>query len=132
METSYKAHYTTMNGDYAVKKFATKITIPMGSTLHCVEVDQDPLYQMVEDELDRVAEKHGADRTLDWGMWSLILGEEVGELQQAMLDSIDRAKLSRSVQRGDLEAIKNEVIQVAAVSLNILNDVLKRIDDFNG
>ena len=78
--------------------------------------------QLVAIERQRQDEKWGADRTLPWGDWPLILGEEVGELQRAMLES--RFAENPTVA---LAHIINEAVQVAAVAVALVEDARRRI-----
>lgn len=82
-------------------------------------------YQLIEAECQRNDQRWGADRTQDWGLWSLILGEEVGELQQAMLE--DAMGTRPATLRGmDLRHIIAEATQVAAVAVEIIRDAQRR------
>lgn len=89
-------------------------------------------YDIIEDECQRNDARWGADRTQDWGMWSMILGEEVGELQQAMYNHIERHHLGVAVQRGDLTCILAEAMQVAAVAVEVMRDAARRLEKLNG
>ncbi len=91
------------------------------------QTTQQVILQAIAIERDRQDEKWGADRTLPWGDWSLILGEEVGELQRAMLES----RFAEN-QIAALDHIITEAVQVAAVAVALVEDARRRIEGAPG
>ncbi|MNY39778.1 hypothetical protein D3C86_1744800 [compost metagenome] len=84
---------------------------------------QELVLQLVVAERQRQDDKWGASDPLPWGDWSLILGEEVGELQQAMLES----RFTEN-QIAALAYIIEEAVQVAAVAVALVEDARRRLD----
>ena len=64
-------------------------------------------------ELGRAEEKFGSTRWpgTSFDQWGLVLGEEVGEVQQAMIEA--------SFGDGPVEAICKEAVQVAAMAYKV-------------
>ncbi|BBO64894.1 TPA: MazG-like family protein [Serratia marcescens] len=63
-------------------------------------------------EMDRQDAKWGADRELSPFIWASILGEEVGEFNQAILHDYYGGKFAGTS--------REELVQVAAVALQII------------
>lgn len=63
-------------------------------------------------EMNRQDFKWGADRNLDPFLWASILGEEVGEFNQAILHDYYGGKCAGTS--------RDEMVQVAAVALQII------------
>lgn len=63
-------------------------------------------------EMDRQDIKWGADRNLSPFMWASILGEEVGEFNQAILHDYYGGKFAGTG--------RDELVQIAAVALQII------------
>lgn len=63
-------------------------------------------------EMDRQDTKWGADRDLSPFLWASILGEEVGEFNQAILHDYYGGKCAGTS--------RDEMVQVAAVALQII------------
>ncbi|MCY9846605.1 MazG-like family protein [Pectobacterium jejuense] len=63
-------------------------------------------------EMDRQDIKWGADRDLDPFIWAAILGEEVGEYNQAILHDHYGGKCAGTC--------REELVQIAAVALQII------------
>lgn len=91
------------------------------------DVSRQEALAIVDKERDRQDAKWGADRTLPWGDWSLILGEEVGEVNKAMLESRwnDNQTLA-------LAEIIDEASQVAAVAVALIEDARRRLAGIPG
>ena len=73
-------------------------------------------------ERQRQDAKWGADRTLDFGTWVTILGEEYGEVCRAILESRDGVD--------SVAHVREELVQVAAVAVAAIEGVdrlLRRI-----
>jgi NTP pyrophosphatase (non-canonical NTP hydrolase) len=71
---------------------------------------QSEILAMINRERDRQDAKWGPDRTLSGPFWNLILGEEVGEVAEAML-------------RKDLADLRSELVQVAAVAVAMIEAI---------
>lgn len=63
-------------------------------------------------EMQRQDNKWGADRNLDPFLWASILGEEVGEFNQAILHDHYGGKFAGTA--------REEIVQIAAVALQII------------
>ncbi|MGC0950895.1 MazG-like family protein [Pantoea agglomerans] len=63
-------------------------------------------------EMDRQDAKWGADRDLNPFLWASILGEEIGEFNQAILHDYYGGKCAGTS--------RDEMVQVAAVALQII------------
>lgn len=63
-------------------------------------------------EMNRQDVKWGADRDLNPFIWASILGEEVGEFNQAILHDLYGGKFSGTS--------RDELVQIAAVALQII------------
>ena len=76
----------------------------------------DHVSEDVYSEIKKQDKKWGADRNLDYFQWNTILTEEVGEFSQAALHT----------KFGGKEAgrMYEEIIQVAAVAMQIANNIL--------
>lgn len=69
------------------------------------------VFTMVERELKRQAFEWGRDRNLHPTLWALVLGEEVGEVSEAIL-------------KGERDNYPRELVQVAAVAIAAVEDWL--------
>lgn len=83
------------------------------------------IHDAIDTERDRQDAKWGADRTLPFGDWSMILGEEVGEVNEAMLDAT-YGKPDKRIAH--LEHLEVELIQVAAVAVAIVEQIRRQLD----
>ena len=63
-------------------------------------------------EMERQDSKWGSDRNLDPFLWAAILGEEVGEFNQAILHDYYGGKCAGTS--------RDELVQIAAVALQII------------
>jgi hypothetical protein len=79
------------------------------------------IYTDIGTERARQDAKWGSQRHLPWGEWSMILGEEYGEACQEMLNN-------RFGGNKHLSELREELIQVAAVSVAIIEAVDVMID----
>lgn len=81
--------------------------------------------------LERIRQNHkwGDQSHLPLPTWFLILSEEVGELSEAILETeLEGAH----PERGGLENIREEAIQVAAVATALVETLIKREGEKNG
>lgn len=83
-------------------------------------------FREIEAECERNDVRWGADRMQSWGLWSMILGEEVGELNQAMLEHQSMNMDWPEAVASRLARIEEEAIQVAAVAVEIIRDAQRR------
>ena len=86
------------------------------NTRRCGVRNYELIAQMVKNEIDRQDIKWDADRRQHPFVWNAILTEEVGEFAQAALQSGYGGKHAGT----ELE----EIIQVAAVAMQIANDLV--------
>ena len=82
--------------------------------------------ESVLDEMEDQDRTWGADRDQDLSFWHLILSEEVGEFAEAIL----HYDVGAPKQAG----LRNEIVQVAAVALQIIeyidrNELMETIDE---
>ena len=88
-----------------------------------------PTRQLVADtmillERHRQLAKWGDQSTRSWGDWCMILGEEYGELCEAMYETAIQTQHSKP-ERGGLDAIRREAVQVAAVAMAIVEATVR-------
>ena len=76
---------------------------------------REPIYRDIDDERERQERKFGPQRH-DWAVWSAILSEECGEVAEACL----RARWGED---RDLDHLREELIQVAAVAVQIVEKI---------
>lgn len=80
---------------------------------------------LVIEERARQLAKWGDQSNRSWGDWSMILGEEYGELCEAMYETAIKTEHSKP-ELGGLDAIRREAVQVAAVAMAIVEATLIR------
>lgn len=95
--------------------------------LRANDVSRQEALALVDLERDRQDTKWGADRTLPWGDWSMILAEEVGEVNTEMLES-----RWTNNQEEALSKIIDEASQVAAVAVALIEDARRRLASIPG
>lgn len=79
----------------------------------------------VRKERERQVAKWGPQDTNEWPEWMSILMEEVGELAEAINETWFRN--AQNPERGGLDNIRKEAVQVAAVALSIVEQcIMKR------
>lgn len=66
-------------------------------------------FDLISTERDKQDVKWGEQRQHPNEIWNLILGEEVGEVNEAVLDLI--------FNNGTVTALRDELVQVAAVAI---------------
>jgi len=80
---------------------------------------------LVIEERARQLTKWGDQSGRSWGDWAMILGEEYGEVCEAMYETAIKTAHTRP-ERGGLDAIRREAIQVAAVALAIVEATIRK------
>jgi NTP pyrophosphatase (non-canonical NTP hydrolase) len=73
---------------------------------------REQVLDLIRDERERQDRKWGADRNLHILEWLAILAEEFGEISEQVVELHAGA--------GDLEALKKELVQTAAVAVSWL------------
>lgn len=73
------------------------------------------IYRDIDDERERQESRFGPQRHT-WPIWSAILSEECGEVAEACLKT-------HWGERGDLAHLREELIQVAAVAVQIVEKI---------
>jgi len=83
-------------------------------------IDYRPgIFSVVGEERKSQDEKWGANRDLDDRTWAVVLMEEVGEVANSILEYDD-------------EELFTELVQVAAVAVAWMENILKREDENGG
>ena len=84
-------------------------------------INKDILEERIKQDMKFGGVDHPNDR------WLAILGEEFGELCQAILESdLEHAKLSGKAEQGGHERMREEAVQVAAVAIAFIECLDKR------